>query len=150
MTDIQFYHLTSAPLERVLPKLLEKALQGGFKALVLMESEARVESMNTALWTYDPASFLPHGSAADGHAAEQPIYLTASEGNPNHANLLVVTDGSELELDGQCRRLLDIFDGNDEQMVAKALARRNKYQAEGHAVSYIRQNPAGGWEKQSA
>jgi DNA polymerase-3 subunit chi len=147
MTDIQFYHLTSTPLERALPKLLEKAVQGGFRTLVLMESEAKAEAMNNQLWTYDPASFLPHGTAKDGHKESQPVYITASEENPNKADLLVVTDGSELELGESFRRVLDVFDGNDEPVVAKARARWKKYQGEGHSVSYVKQNDAGGWEK---
>jgi DNA polymerase-3 subunit chi len=150
MTDIQFYHLTSTPLERALPKLLEKAVQGGFKALVLMESDAKAGAMSEQLWTYDPASFLPHGTSADGYGSEQPIYLTASEDNPNHADLLVVTDGSELEFDDTFKRVLDMFDGTDEEAVAKARGRWKKYQAAGHSVAYIKQTASGGWEKQAA
>lgn len=150
MTDIQFYHLTSTPLERALPKLLEKALQGGFRTLVLMESDDKVEAMNNQLWTYDPDSFLPHGTAMDGNGAAQPIFLTAKEEHPNHANLLVVTDGSELDFDANVKRVLDIFDGNDETATANARKRWKKYQGEGHQVSYIKQTATGSWEKQAA
>ncbi len=150
MTDIQFYHLTSTPLERALPKLLEKAIQGGFKAVVQVESDEKAEWMNGQLWSYDPASFLPHGTDKDGHSALQPIYITAAEANPNQADLLVITDGSEKIWDEKFRRVLDIFDGNDETMIAKARARWKKYQEDGHNVSYIKQNAAGGWERQSA
>ena len=150
MTDIQFYHLTSTSFDRALPKLLEKALQGGFRALVLMASEEKAEAMSNTLWTYDPASFLPHGTAKDGYDMQQPIYLTAQEDNPNQADLLVVTDGSVLELDNSFKRVLDMFDGNDEAAVADARARWKKYQNAGHNVVYVKQSPTGGWEKQSA
>ncbi len=78
MTAIQFYHLTATPLERALPKLLEKALAGGFRALLVAPSDERVEQLNQLLWTYDPNSFLPHGSVKDGHVDEQPILLVSS------------------------------------------------------------------------
>src|SRR5437870_3857428 len=74
-TKVQFYHLTATPLERALPKLLEKALAGGFRVLLVAESEERIEQLNQLLWTYDPGSFLAHGSRKDGHAEEQPILL---------------------------------------------------------------------------
>jgi len=150
MTEIQFYHLTSSPLERALPKLLEKAVQGGFKVLVLMESEEKTEWMNNLLWTYDPASFLPHGTAKDGYETLQPVYLTAKDENPNFADLMVVTNNTAQDVKDNFRRMLDIFDGNDETATSRARARWKQYQSDGHNVSYIKQNAAGGWEKQAS
>jgi DNA polymerase-3 subunit chi len=63
MTAIAFYHLERAALEAALAKLLEKALAGGFRAVVKAGSEERLEALNAALWTYDQGSFLAHGSA---------------------------------------------------------------------------------------
>lgn len=145
MAEIHFYHLTSTPLERALPKLLEKAVQGGFKSIVLMDSEDKVEWMNNVLWTYDQNAFLPHGSAKDGNGELQPVYITASEENPNQANLLVITDGSELELDDSVKRVIDIFDGNDAGLATKAASRSKKYKEAGHIVEYRQQTAGGSW-----
>lgn len=149
-TEIQFYHLTSTPLERVLPKLLEKALAGGFRALVLAENEARVEALNALLWTYHPDTFLPHGSAKDGFAQYQPIWLTHKPENPNRADLLLVTDGSALDDFSTFRRVLDVFDGSNEESLGKARLRWQSYKSAGHTVTYIRQKTEGGWEQQAA
>ena len=78
MNTIQFYHLTATPLERALPKLLEKAYDGGFTTLLVADSEEYVEHLNELLWTYDPGSFLPHGSVKDGNVGQQPILLSTS------------------------------------------------------------------------
>ena len=56
MTDIAFYHLTRSPLEAALPKLLEKTLDAGKRAVVVAGSEERVENLNNALWTYSQGS----------------------------------------------------------------------------------------------
>ena len=40
-------------------------------------SDERVESLNAQLWTYKERGFLPHGSAKDGFAEDQPGWLTA-------------------------------------------------------------------------
>jgi DNA polymerase-3 subunit chi len=146
MTAIQFYHLTS-PLERVLPKLLEKSLSSGFRALVKLGSEEKAESLSTYLWTHNPDSFLPHGTKKDGNAEAQPIYLTAAEENPNGASLVIITDGSEIEADASLKRVLDIVDARNEAVMQEARARQNKYQAEGLNVSCVRQTASGGWEK---
>jgi len=146
MTDIGFYHLKRSPLERALPRLLEKVLGAGKRAVVMAGSEERVEALNTVLWTYDPGSFLPHGSAADGNAGEQPIWLTARDENPNEAQILVLADGAVSDRVEAFERCLEMFDGNDEAAVAAARERWQAYQAGGHSVTYWQQTERG-WEK---
>lgn len=146
MTDIGFYHLERSPLERALPKLLEKVLDAGKRAVVVAGSEERVEALNAVLWTYDQGSFLPHGSARDGNAAEQPIWLTAGDDNPGEAEILVLTDGAVSESVGGYERCLEMFDGKDEEAVAAARSRLKSYTEAGHSVTYWRQTERG-WEK---
>lgn len=147
---MQFYHLTATPLERALPKLLEKAVAGGFRALLLVGSEDQVDRFNQLLWTYNPGSFLPHGSVKDGHAEDQPIFISTMPDVPNGAKLLAVTDGRMTEHPEAFERILDIFDGNDASAVAQARTRWTAYKSAGHEVSYLRQTEAGGWEQKAA
>ena len=147
MAEIGFYHLTTTPLERALPKLLEKAVGTGQRIVVMAGSEERVEALNALLWTYDPASFLPHGSARDGNAAAQPIWLTAKDENPNTAAILVLADGASSARIGDYARCLEMFDGNAGEAVEQARARWKAYLAAGHTLTYWQQNDRGGWEK---
>ncbi len=147
MTDIGFYHLTRSPLERALPKLLEKAHASGARVVVMAGSVERVDALDQVLWTYDPASFLPHGSARDGEADAQPIWLTVDDENPNEASILVLTDGASSERVAEYARCLEMFDGNDEATVAAARERWSDYAAAGHALTYWQQTEEGGWEK---
>jgi DNA polymerase III subunit chi len=150
MAMVQFYHLTATPLERALPKLLEKALAGGFKTLLIAQSEEQVEQLNQLLWTYNPGSFLPHGSLKDGHAEDQPILLSTQQEALNGATLLAVTDGSVAAAPEKFERILDIFDGTDSVAVENARRRWSVYKNGGHAVTYLRQTDAGGWEQKAA
>lgn len=144
---IQFYHLLTTPLERALPKLMEKAYSAGMRAVVWGEAE-QVKRLDGALWTYDPGSFLPHGTSADPQPERQPVYLTEKEENPNHATLLVVTDGRSVQGEGAAfERVFDIFDGSDEEAVTAARARWKSYKDKGYALTYIKQKDDGGWEK---
>lgn len=114
--------------------------------MVLMESDEKVEWMNNILWVYDPNSFLPHGSEKDENPESQPIYLTAKFKNPNQANLAVVTDGSEIEQYGSFNRIIDIFDGTDTALTAKARERWKKYKALGLNLEYRQQTESGSWK----
>ncbi len=147
MTDIGFYHLTRSPLERALPKLLEKAHASGARVVVMAGSVERVNALDQVLWTYDPASFLPHGSARNGEAEAQPIWLTVDDENPNEASILILTDGASSERVAEYDRCLEMFDGNDEATVAAARQRWRDHDASGHALTYWQQTERGGWEK---
>ncbi len=149
MTDVGFYHLLHWPLERALPKLLEKALERGHRTIVLAGSKQRVEDLNSALWTYEERSWLPHGSAGDGEASEQPIFLTAEDENPNGADVLVAVDGRAPASTDGFARIIDMFDGRDEAMVAAARQRWRAYLDQGFELTYWQQTEAGGWEKKN-
>jgi DNA polymerase-3 subunit chi len=147
MTDIGFYHLTRTPLERALPKLLEKVLGAGKRAVIRTGSPERVAFLNGALWTYEPSSFLPHGTAQDGEGAEQPIWLTTEEDKPNDPHILILTDGvTASDLEG-FERCLEMFDGRDQTAVDAARVRWRDYGAAGHSLTYWQQNERGGWEQ---
>jgi DNA polymerase-3 subunit chi len=153
LTDIAFYHLEKWPLERALPMLLEKTLKAGKRALVLAGSEARVEALNAMLWTYDQDSWLPHGSAADGEARDQPVWLDIAPegsdgGNLNGAQYLFLTDGATSGRVADFERCFELFDGRDQGAVEAARGRWKDYKAAGHALTYWRQTDAGGWQKQ--
>ena len=149
MTDVGFYHLQRTPLEQALPKLLEKVLGAGLRAVLKAGSEERVEALNSLLWTYDQRGFLPHGSRKDGHAEAQPVWLTDLEENPNGAKVLILTDGASADSVADYDRCLDMFDGNDPEAVEAARERWKAYKAAGHTVTYWQQTERGGWEKKA-
>jgi DNA polymerase-3 subunit chi len=146
--EIGFYHLSSTSLERSLPKLLERAWTQGHRIVVRAASPERVEHLNAMLWTYEEASFLPHGSVRDGNAAMQPIWLTHRSENPNDASLLVVVDGVEAEDIGSYARCADLFGGNNAGAVEAARARWRRAREAGHTLTYWQQTTSG-WERKS-
>lgn len=149
MALIQFYHLLSTPLERALPKLMEKALAAGLRGVVVADSEESLRQMDEALWSADAASFLPHGTAKDDAPQRQPIYLSLTEENPNAANMLVLTGGSLPEDAGAYERVLDVFDGHDPQALQAARERWKTYKETEHELQYIQQQKDGSWKRQA-
>lgn len=149
MTDIRFYHMQQKRLEQALPEILSKAYERNLRVVVKAGSRERVEVLDTALWTFNPASFLPHGYVRDGFEAEQPVWLTTEEENPNAATMLVLADGATSDKVGGYALCCEIFDGNDEDAVAAARTRWTSYKADGHDLSYFQQDDAGKWQKKS-
>jgi DNA polymerase-3 subunit chi len=148
-TEVYFYHLEQRTLEQVLPTLLERSLERGWRAVVQAASEERVEALNTLLWTYREESFLPHGTARDGAPAAQPTYLTTEEENPNGAAVRFLVDGAALEDASPYTRVVYVFDGRDESAVAEARAAWAAAKAKGYAVSYWQQDDDGRWQQKA-
>lgn len=146
MTEIRFYHLQRTALEAALPQLLEKTLDRGQRAVVMAGSEERVEHLVDQLWTYSERGFLPHGSARDGNADLQPVWLTTADENPNAAQVLFLTDGTSSMKVADYQLCVELFDGNDEAAVRTARERWQAYKDAGHTLTYWQQSDAGRWE----
>jgi DNA polymerase-3 subunit chi len=155
MTDVWFYHLQRRPLESALPKLLELSLERGWRAVVQATSERRLTALDDLLWSYDPESFLPHGTLRDGEPETQPIFLTLGPDNPNSADVRFFIENAEAApvladpASAPSQRAILMFDGNDEAAVLAARAQWRTLKAAGHQLSYWRQNEDGKWEKQA-
>ena len=148
MAEIGFYHLTKTALEPALGQLLTKVLESGKRAVVMASSSERVEALTKGLWTYRTDSFLPHGSSKDGHAEDQPVYLTEKPDVPNGASVLVLVDNAAADpLPEGIERVLIMFDGQDETAVAGARAQWKLYQDRGEKLVYWQQTERGGWNK---
>jgi DNA polymerase-3 subunit chi len=149
MSEVRFYHLTRTTLERALPRMLEMTLERNQRAVVLASSEERVEALNAWLWTYNDRAFLPHGSAKDGFAADQPIWLSDRDEKPNNADVLFLTDGAKSQRVAEFARCAVLFDGNDAEATAAARAQWRDYKEAGHAVSYWLQDERGAWAEKA-
>jgi DNA polymerase-3 subunit chi len=149
MTEILFYHLQLQPLERVLPELLERCLERKWRVVVQVGSVDRRDALDAHLWTYRDDSFLPHGTAKDGRAEAQPIWLTAEDENPNGATVRFLADGAETADLAPYQRVVRIFDGNDPDAVDRAREMWKVAKAAGHDATYWQQAHSGRWERKA-
>ena len=153
MPEILFYHLERASLDSVLPGLLEKTLERGWKAVVRAGSRERVEALDGLLWTWREDSFLPHAAGGDADfAARQPVWITDGAEVPNGAEVLFLVDGASAQTDeiAGFTRCVTIFDGADAAAVAGARAFWTAAKEAGAEATYWKQADSGRWEKQSA
>lgn len=147
--EVWFYHLERSSLEQVLPELLERTLQRGWKALVRSSQAERVDHLDGFLWSWRDDSFLPHGTADEPLADRQPVLLTTGADNLNEAQALFLLDGAEAGDLAPYERCIVLFDGRDDAALAAARQSWKNFKKEGRSVSYWKQGVERGWEKQA-
>ena len=150
MTEVLFYHLQGQKLEGVLPTLIERSLERGWRVAVQGASEERIEALDAHLWTYRDDSFLPHGTWREPEAAAQPVLLTLDETNPNAASVRFLIDGAPVPADAEAyQRLVLMFDGDDDDAVATARAQWTEVKAKGFEATYWQPDDSGRWVKKA-
>ena len=148
MTEVLFYHLQNMTVEGVLPPLLEKSLERGWRVVVQSTSEERVDALDAHLWTYRDDSFLPHASWRVADVAEQPIVLAVEEGNPNGANVRFLVDNAPLPADSHTyERMVLVFNGDDTDALAAARSAWTDCKTRGFEVTYWQADERGRWQR---
>ena len=143
--QVDFYHLTAQPLDRVLPRIAERVVEGGGRLLVVAESEIQRIALDKLLWTYSPESFLPHGQAGGDGDSIQPILISSAPAAANDARNIALADGVWREEALGFDRVFHFFDGDritEARLAWKALADRD-----GIERRYWKQSDSGKWEQ---
>jgi len=152
--EIWFYHMTRAPLESALPSILRQSLARGWRVVVQTPDESRIAGLSAKLWGASETSFIAHGSAADGDADMQPVFLTSALDAPNGAAVRIFVGGAQVEPflatpeAASCKRCLLMFNGDDPEELANARDQWRALKKRGGEMSYWQQGEAG-WEKKA-
>src|SRR6516225_66259 len=148
MTEVLFYHLQNMSLESVLPPLLEKSLERGWRVVVQSTSQERADALDAHLWAYRDDSFLPHATSRSADLADQPIVLAVEEGNPNGANVRFLIDNAALPGDsGSYERVVLVFNGDDADSLAAARSAWSDCKSRGFEVTYWQSDERGRWQR---
>jgi DNA polymerase-3 subunit chi len=113
-------------------------------------SDERAEALADQLWSQDKEGFLPHGTKADGFPDLQPVWITATDENPNNANVRFYVDGAAVGDVAGLTRAVIMFDGNDTDALDAARAEWKRFRANGHEVSFWQQDDQGRWQNRAA
>lgn len=149
MTEILFYHLRGQTPEQVLPALLQKSLERGWRAVVQASSPERLEALDALLWTWRDDAFLPHGTWREAEATEQPVLLTLNEDNPNGAAVRFLIEGATVPGDASAyQRVVLLFDGEDPEALDRARTHWTEAKSAGFEVAYWQMDEKGTWRRQ--
>ena len=147
MASALFYHLTRSGPGQLLPMLIGKSLQAGWRVELRGRDRARQAALDEALWQGE--GFLPHGLAGGPHDARQPALLTVEgQAAANAPRCLIALDGAEVsgEECGRLERACIVFDGNDPEALDRARAQWRALKAAGVAAEYW-SDADGRWER---
>jgi DNA polymerase-3 subunit chi len=91
--QVDFYHLTRDPAERVLPALASRTLALGERMLIVSADPGHRAVLSEALWTHTPESFLAHGELDGPNPQVQPLLLADRVEAANGAKFIALADG---------------------------------------------------------
>jgi DNA polymerase-3 subunit chi len=154
LTEILFYCLERRSIEDIIPGLLERTTERGWRAIVRVDSAERMNALDVHLWTYSDQSFLAHGTPQTAHPSRQPIYLTTGDENLNAARVLFLA-GGDIPLNWNSSRFADfsrvvvLFDGLDPNTLNAAQASWQSALQAGQSAIFWRQNQSGKWEQRA-
>ena len=147
MGSALFYHLTRSGPAQLLPMLIGKSLQAGWRVELRGRDRARQVALDEALWQGE--GFLPHGLAGGPHDARQPALLTVEgQAAANAPRCLIALDGAEVT-GAECaglERACIVFDGNDPEALERARVQWRALKEAGVAAEYWSEAD-GRWER---
>jgi DNA polymerase III subunit chi len=150
MTEIVFYHLKGQSLEQVLPSLLQRSLERGWRVTVQGATDERIAALDAHLWTWRDDAFLPHGTWREAGATEQPILLTTNDDNPNGAAVRFLVEGASMPADPSIyQRVVLLFDDDDSDAVEQARTRWSEAKTAGFDVTYWQPDENGRWQRKA-
>ena len=142
MAEVFFYQLGEKPMTQILPDLLKRSLARGARVVLETAVPENVQRLSELLWNHEDVAFLPHGHGDDA-SARQPLWLCSDAGNPNAAAYRFYVDGAMPGVIDGLERAIIIFESNSEEALASARNEWKKRKAEGHAISYFKQDENG-------
>jgi len=147
MARVDFYRLTRDPVERVLPAIATRILGNGDRLLVVAAPAMQRQAIDEALWTLQPASFLPHGNAGSPDEEIEPILIsgTLDVSPPNRATHVALADGEWRDEALGFERTFLLFDNS---RIDDARATWRKLGAtEGAEIHFWKQDDRGRWSE---
>lgn len=147
MGSALFYHLTRSGPKQLLPVLIGKSLQAGWRIELRGRDRSAQAALDESLWQGD--GFLPHGLAGGPHDARQPVLLTVEGQVAGNAPACVISlEGATVSAAevAALERACILFDGNDPAALERARDQWRALKAAAAVAEYW--SEAGGrWER---
>lgn len=145
--DATFYKINHTSVDKVAPKLLEKAYATDNRVVVVCAPE-RLDAFDSLLWTYASQAFLPHGTSKDGRPQDQPIWVTDHVENPNKASILMIVDDTDdQKFPGAFDRLLYLWDSRVPMADYRVFGRIDDLKKSGIIVNEWSETADGKWTR---
>ena len=134
MTRIGFYIVENTDADsrlRLALRLTDKAHQRGHRVFLNAESESEAQQLDELLWTFRPASFLPH--ALQQENPQEQICIGWGQEPESHDDLLINLQQSVPPFVGRFRRVAELVNQEPHRLDALRVSWRH-YKDRGYAV----------------
>ena len=140
---VDFWQLSSDPVEKVVALISKRVIASGERLLVVCDDAQKREVISNALWAAGPDNFLANGESRDIGAERQPILLSDTLEPANAASHVIFADGEYRDPAGFVRAFL-LF--GEETLDAARATWKSLDTVEGLDRAFFRQD-GGKWVK---
>lgn len=160
MGRVMFYHLTQSTPEALVPQLIRRAQDAGWRVELRGSDADSLARLDERLWLAE--GFLAHGMAGGPHDADQPVLLRqvardtggSDDGSPPPANgaaCILSLDGAAVPVapSAGIARICILFDGRDPAALEVARGQWRAVVAAGLVAEYWSE-ASGRWRKERA
>jgi DNA polymerase-3 subunit chi len=99
MTEVTFVEVTASQMEMRACEIAEENYARGRRVQILAVDQEQAERMDDLLWTFNPASFIPHGLwVGSPGEPEQPVVITTKKDAVEGVDSLLMLGYSEVDL----------------------------------------------------
>lgn len=119
MTRIGFYIIENEDADsrvRLALRLTDKAHQRGHRIYINSESEAQAQQLDELLWSFRPASFLPHALVTDKRPEQ--ICIGWGQEPEGHDDLLINLQPEVPDFIGRFKRVMELVNQEPQRLEA--------------------------------
>ncbi|MFK7828414.1 MAG: DNA polymerase III subunit chi [Congregibacter sp.] len=119
MTRVGFYIIQNREPDsraRLALRLTEKAHQRGHRVFINSEDESQARELDALLWSFRPASFLPHALA--GQHGDEQISIGWGQEPSSHNDLLINLQTEVPNFIGRFQRVAELVNQEPERLAA--------------------------------
>ena len=150
--EIRFYHLVGTDMSDAIAKLLHVCMGRDWRAVVVSDNDAYLQSLDGYLWGYGDNTFLAHSRAGSIKGGEcdnvHPILLSNGVTGTNSPYALFMTHTSDTDDFSGAELICRMFEGHDEVSVNHARVLWKRYADAGYHLTYWQQE-GGSWVKKT-
>ncbi len=125
-----------ATLVRAVAHLAALHYGAGRRVLIKAADQAQAQELDETLWTFDPASFLPHSLAGAPEQGQEPVLIALGTENLNQAEVLILADPARPPLKG-FEQVVDFVPAGQGPDLEEARRRYRLWQDQGVRLGHL-------------
>lgn len=119
MTQVSFYALSSIDQDsrqQFACRLAEKAVHLGHRVFIQVDSLEQARHIDTLLWQFKPASFLPHAIVEPGQPAAEPLMIGTESDQGAFDDVFINLSGTPCQNLDRYQRVNEVLSADPDEL----------------------------------